>query len=314
MRILVTGANGDIGEAVGRILREEFPQAQVVGADCAGAWPGRFVFEQVIHLPAASAPDYLDALRTAGRSFDLILPTSEPELQRLADSPGIGDELPLVMASPAIVGTFLDKYTSWQFFEREGVPAPTTRLVAESTELRLPLYLKPRRGAGGRGHRRVLSEHEWRAVREGPYADWVLQELLEDDANEFTCALWRFGDQARHIVLRRRLQGDRTVVAEVVRDERIDALLRRIMDCVALEGCINVQLRLTREGPRVLEINPRLSSTVMMRHRLGFQDCVWWVRSRLGLPIRSYDAPPQGTMVYRMSTEHVRPPAEAGNA
>ena len=30
---LVTGANGDIGEAIGRILIEEFPDARITGCD-----------------------------------------------------------------------------------------------------------------------------------------------------------------------------------------------------------------------------------------------------------------------------------------
>ena len=27
----------------------------------------------------------------------------------------------------------------------------------------------------------------------------------------------------------------------------------------------------------IFEINPRLSSTVMMRYKLGFKDCLWWI-------------------------------------
>ncbi len=38
---------------------------------------------------------------------------------------------------------------------------------------------------------------------------------------------------------------------------------------------MNVQLRLTDKGPRVFEINPRFSSTVLMRHRLGYCDVLW---------------------------------------
>jgi len=38
---------------------------------------------------------------------------------------------------------------------------------------------------------------------------------------------------------------------------------------------MNVQLRLTDVGPRVFEINPRFSSTVLMRHRMGFTDVLW---------------------------------------
>ena len=43
-KILVTGANGDIGEAVGRILIKDFPDFEIVGSDCSGEFPGPFYF------------------------------------------------------------------------------------------------------------------------------------------------------------------------------------------------------------------------------------------------------------------------------
>ena len=40
---------------------------------------------------------------------------------------------------------------------------------------------------------------------------------------------------------------------------------------------MNIQLRLTAQGSRVFEINPRFSSTVLMRHRLSLSDVLWAV-------------------------------------
>ena len=45
-----------------------------------------------------------------------------------------------------------------------------------------------------------------------------------------------------------------------------------------LKGSINVQLRITEEGPMIFEINPRFSSTAFMRHKLGFSDVNWAVK------------------------------------
>ena len=38
-------------------------------------------------------------------------------------------------------------------------------------------------------------------------------------------------------------------------------------------GPANFQLILTKKGPMIFEINPRFSSTVLMRNYLGFTDC-----------------------------------------
>ena len=44
-----------------------------------------------------------------------------------------------------------------------------------------------------------------------------------------------------------------------------------------LEGSINIQLKILKKRIGIFEINPRLSSTVLMRDMLGFKDCIWWI-------------------------------------
>lgn len=60
---------------------------------------------------------------------------------------------------------------------------------------------------------------------------------------------------------------------------------------------MNVQLRLTDHGPRVFEINPRFSSTVLMRHRLGFSDVLWAIDEAQGKTLTYPLIPDKGTMV-----------------
>ena len=52
-----------------------------------------------------------------------------------------------------------------------------------------------------------------------------------------------------------------------------------------LYGSINIQLRITDKGPRIFEINPRFSSTVLMRHRIGFCDLLWAIDEAQGLEV-----------------------------
>ena len=307
MKILVTGANGDIGEAVGRILQETFPSAEIFGADAGGQWPGGFVFKSMLHAPLASAPEYIDHLHRLRGRFDLIIPTSEPELARLSQVKDIKDQLPLLMVDPGILNIFMDKYETVLFLERHGLNPPRTKFFTEVEAADLPVYIKPRRGAGGRGHRLIKTNAELQAAKEVTADDWVAQEYLPGGDNEYTCALSRLNGNAKYIVLRRQLEGAKTVKAEVVDLPEISMLLENIAEILDLDGCINVQLKMKGDGPRVFEINPRLSSTVMMRHRLGFRDCEWWVRSFFGMPLGEISAPAVGAVVYRMSTECVVP-------
>lgn len=305
-RILVTGANGDIGEAIGRILRETWPEATVDGADCAGRWPGGFTFSAMHPLPLAADESYPAALVDLGAGYDLVIPSSEPELLRLATDPGGAKDLPLLMVRPDLLTCFLDKMDTAGWLGEHDLNPPWTMPLAEANASLLPLLAKPRRGAGGRGQEIVRTPARL-ALAQAEHPDgMVAQELLDVRDQEYTCALYAHDGDIRTLALRRWLVGGHTGKAEVVDDARITRLLEAIARASGLDGCINVQLRLVDGRPRVFEINPRLSSTVMMRHRLGFCDLVWWVEARLAERVSPVRAMPRaGTMVYRVSDERV---------
>lgn len=306
---LVTGANGDIGQSIGRILRETWPEAAVAGADSAGHWPGALVFSAMHALPRAHDPDYPAALTRLGSGYDLIIPSSEPELERLAVDPGVAAGLPLLMVRPDLASCFLDKLSTARWLGAHELAPPWTAPLSEATVGNLPLLAKPRRGAGGRGQE-VLRTPARLALAQVESPDgMVAQELLEVQDQEYTCAVFAQDGAVRSVALRRWLTGGHTGKAELAEVPVITHLLEAIAKASRLEGCINVQLRLTPKGPRVFEINPRLSSTVMMRHRLGFRDLVWWVEARiLGRPSQMGPLAPAGTTVYRTFGELVVPP------
>jgi carbamoyl-phosphate synthase large subunit len=85
----------------------------------------------------------------------------------------------------------------------------------------------------------------------------------------------------------------------------------RIAEGLDLRGSMNVQLRLTDEGPRVFEINPRFSSTVLMRHRMGFSDVLWAIEEAEGKVI-SYPAIAKNKTMVRVQVAAIFDTAEAG--
>jgi carbamoyl-phosphate synthase large subunit len=83
----------------------------------------------------------------------------------------------------------------------------------------------------------------------------------------------------------RKLIGGLTGWAKVIYDPQALELCEKIAIGLDLKGSMNIQMRLTECGPRVFEINPRFSSTVLMRHRVGFSDVLWAVSEAEGKPI-----------------------------
>ena len=84
----------------------------------------------------------------------------------------------------------------------------------------------------------------------------------------------------------RLLVGGLTGWARVIKNKQVGNLLSVIAKGWNLEGSINVQLKITKKGPMIFEINPRFSSTVYMRHKLGFTDVIWSLKEFYDEPVK----------------------------
>jgi carbamoyl-phosphate synthase large subunit len=306
--ILITGCGGDIAMALAKIARSSGVAHRLIGCDIHGNHPGTRLFEVCEITSRADSPDYVAKLRETVEKYkvDAIVPMSEAELRRLT-SEGCLSEFsgkPVIAANGRALEIGLDKFETFRMLKKERLPAPWTCIVGEERPKQLPCVIKQRRGQGSKGLLTVIPEMVERLTAERAGDLW--QELILPEDQEYTCGLYRCSDgETRTLILRRRLLGGLTSAAEVVADDAIDALLRRIAVALDLSGSINVQLRIDAEGPKVFEINPRFSSTVGFRHRLGFRDFIWSLLERRELRIESYCPPKPGTKLFRGAREYV---------
>lgn len=310
MRILVTAIGGDIGYGIGKILRMAGVADFLLGCDVHAEHAGRLYFDRCEIVPRADSESYVDKMRRLVREhrIDLVIPTSEPELRYLLKR-GLDslDGVPLLAANALAMRIGFDKLQTAKTLETAGLPFPWTRPVRDGAPPSVPCIVKDRFGAGGKGLAVVQAATvQLHALAQ---ADGIWQELLEPAEHEYTCGLYRTtSGETRTIVFRRRLVAGVTAYGRVVAGNAdIERLLLRIADVLELRGSINVQLILTARGPVVFEINPRFSSTIVFRHRLGFQDVVWSILERGGDPLPAYAHPPDGSAFYRGVDELLLP-------
>lgn len=306
--ILVTGCGGDIGIAIGRILKESFPTYRIAGADMTMDGPGHFVFDSVDELPPADDARYFSELKDlADRiSLDLIIPMSEPELReffrkRVTDA---FEHIPVVMANPKTFEFSFDKLKTSQLLDNLGLPYPWTRLVEEDP-VSYPCIVKNRGLMGKGGVELADRESVSHFRRTRPNDLW--QEYLKGD--EYTCGLYgtRSGE-IRTIIFKRQLSNGTsgfTSAGVVVANREIEELLEALGAGMNLRGSCNIQLRLTERGPMIFEINPRFSSTVMFRHKLGFKDVIWSCSEAFGGSADEYIPPRTGIRFYKGYTEYI---------
>jgi len=300
--ILITAIGGDIAQAVALIVREVFPDCRILGADIHERHGAQGYVDQWFVAPHAGDPEYFCWLERVihREGVDTCLPASEAELEVVA-ARGVGNlaGARLILPSAQAVKIGLDKLATSQFLESVGCEVPWTISASDlDSSTPFPCIYKPRRSAGSKGVQICHSSDEARFYRQRQ-PDAVLQELLLPEDQEVTCAIYRTADGRIAVLqLLRQLVGGFSGWVKVLHVPAVQAQCELIANSLDLQGSINVQLRLTQQGPRIFEINPRFSSTVLIRDKLGFRDVVWSINEALGRDVK-FTFPPLGAIAVR---------------
>jgi carbamoyl-phosphate synthase large subunit len=292
-------------------------EGKLSGFDVRPNHPGRLFVDTCYVGPAAKELQYLNWVeeKALEESAGLFIPTSEAEIQFLAEKglDSIGGATILRIDSKTVLSS-LDKNLCLEILAEKGIEVPKFGIVGISVPDEFPVIVKPRSGRGSRQVSRFDTIEEFaRLAPEG----FVWQSFLSPESEEYTCAIYRSRlRRTRVLLMRRTLIGGSTGIGEVVENEAIRGYITAIANSLDFWGALNVQLRLTSQGPLVFEINPRLSSTLVFRDKMGFFDFRWWVQEVLGVAatpaVPNTLGPKVGTLFYRGTAEYFEPmPAEA---
>jgi carbamoyl-phosphate synthase large subunit len=310
--ILVTGCGGDIALGLGGILKQTGLAERIIGCDIHGDHAGCAVFDDCYIVKRADDSHFLETMESLvnQETVDLVIPVAEPELRYLVTADKLNDigGKPLVTANRRALEIGFDKLRTAEFIEELGFASPWTKIVDQGLPPEIPCIVKNRSGSGSR-EVRVIDDIMLAEYYIKYFPGFIWQEYLEPSDEEYTCGLYQSRrKEIRTTIMKRKLMGGLTGQGIVVEDRQIEELLHRIAEFLELEGSINVQLRKTERGPVVFEINPRFSSTIVFRHKMGFQDVLWSIQECAGMELESYTPPVSGTRFYRLAEEFFIPP------
>jgi carbamoyl-phosphate synthase large subunit len=312
IKILVTGCGGDIGQSIGKILNEYNDKFELHGFDIDENTPAKFIYNNFELGKLISEPDYFYYLKEflSENEIGVLLPIAEPEL-RMYSNLKIGDSIgtsKVVKANFEALEIGFDKYKTYEFLKKEGLPYPKTFQCSDFiNQLNFPFILKAKTGSGGKNLFLIQSEREYNFyIASIDKQDYIIQEYLTGDTEEYTCGLYRNKlGEVRNIIFFRRLRGGYTDFGYKVSNPIINELLHDIASKINLVGSINIQLRMVNNIPYVFEINPRFSSTVLFRHMMGFNDVLWSIQDALDLKIDPYFENDNVVKFYKGYSEYI---------
>lgn len=308
--ILVTGAGGDIGQSIGKILVSNKICKTLTGADIQLESAAKFIFTNFCILPSCNLNSYIDELEylVNKNQIEIIIPASEQEIRFFTSDKEaynkFEDKLILANLESREVG--LDKMQTYLFLKSNKFEYPKTKILKDEIKPNYPLIIKSRFGAGSKSIFIAENKEDFSYFK-SKYPHYLSQEYISSIDQEYTCGLFQSGNsEFRNIIIHRRLMdGGQTGFGEIIENEEIENLLIGLAKTLKLRGSINVQLRMSKRGPIIFEINPRFSSTILFRHLLGFEDLIWSIYDKFNQPINSYIAPPINSKFYKGFSEYV---------
>lgn len=281
---MITGVGAIMGYGLLNSIRNARPNIRLVGVDIYNDAIGQVWCDAFEQAPYTSSPEYAEWLYDVvdRHNIDLIIPGIEQDVHRLAMDKSFLNNLKCKVALNDIdlICLTQDKWDMHQALLMYGddsrIPSFLHGNYNElADKLGTPFILKPRCGYASKGIVRINTAEQF-----APYASLLgevlmAQPIVGTDDEEYTVAVFGdgLGDISCSITLQRRLAQDGSTAKGWVRQEpTLDLVVKRLCNHFKPLGPTNLQFRRDKNSWKLLEINPRISSTSSMRTAFGYNE------------------------------------------
>jgi carbamoyl-phosphate synthase large subunit len=285
--VLISASGGDVGQAIIKSLKITDRNIRCHGCDIEDNGIGKLLLDSFHIAPPAKDPGYLDAIDflSSDLGVDAFIPASEQEILALCNA-GFMQKLPcgipVICQDKSTISVFGDKLQCMENLKGHHIPLAhfADGLKAECVEalvdtVGFPLVVKERMGRGSKSFFVVKTKNELiHALNlcEKP----LVQEFIDDMYGEFSIGIFSDGNTIEMIAFRRLLGlTGASWFAETTDDQDVLEYAKKIANLISPLGSINIQVRKSSRGVRLLEINPRFSSLTAARAICGFNDVLW---------------------------------------
>jgi carbamoyl-phosphate synthase large subunit len=252
---------------------------EIVTADATPTSAGFSWADRSYVIPFGADDTFLDALREIVRRErpHYIIPLVDEEIPKVHRF--VREEMPeLTIVGPTLEFSelTLDKWSMAQALTKHGLSVARTWLASAAADAIYPAIVKPRQGRGSRGLAFLDGTADLHAYLGAAAKDadqYIVQERLLGP--EFTTSVV-VGLDGKLLAIVPKEAADKRGITQVGITRNvpaIDELCRGITRALDPRGPYNVQLILGSDGvPRVIEINPRYSTTMALTLASGVNE------------------------------------------
>jgi carbamoyl-phosphate synthase large subunit len=279
VNILVTGAGAGVGQSIIKAAKLSKVNKKIVVVDNSFLAAGMYRADAAYLVPLSKEKGYIEKIIGICKKekIDIIFVGTDIELPILAKNKKkieSATKAILMISNPKAVAIADDKWLTTQFLRTNKFPYPVSSLTNGLTsfleKINFPIIIKPRIGARSIGFFVVKDDKELKDKMnqiESP----IIQEYLSSEDDEYTCSsLFYNGECYGVLTMKRWLRNGDTYKAIIKNDLKLEKFIAEVGKKLKIFGPCNFQLRKTKKGPVIFEINCRFSGTTGTASYLGF--------------------------------------------
>ncbi len=276
--ILVSGASGIVGYGILRSLKD--CDCKLIGTTIYETSPADCFSDIVLHPPLTKDENYIPWLidTIEKNKIDMIIPAIEDDMYcwnkngKLLEKTGTI----VLLNNFELINLCYDKWNFYDFLKKRNVNCLIeTSLEPDFNKFKTPFIIKPRTGFGSKGVVKIFDNETFEKYKNDIGKTLMVQEFIENDDEEYTFGAFfdKNSNMNASILLKRKLskQGF-TEIAEVVFDDNIKKEAQNLAKILKPVGPVNFQFRKNKTGFKLLEINPRISSSTSIRKAFGYNE------------------------------------------
>ena len=276
--IMVSGASGIVGYGILKSLKNL--DCTLIGTTIYDESPANCFADIVEKAPLTKDINYLIWLQNIINKYqvDMIIPAIEDDMsawnKNRVQIEKTGAKV--LLNNYDLIECCLDKWIFYNRLRKEGFKHYIeTSIMADMKQFEIPFILKPRCGYGSKGFVKIEDQNTFDRYKNEIGEVLIMQEYIDADDGEYTISVFFDRDSKRkaYIALKRKLSKlGFTEIAEVVFLEDILEIIDELAKIFKPVGPTNFQFRKHNGHWKLLEINPRISSSTSIRTAFGYNE------------------------------------------
>ena len=273
MTILVSGASGVVGYGILKSLKGH----KLIGTTIYDFSPAQGFCDIVEKILPTNDPGYIENLCEIIKrhKVDMIIPSIECDMYKWNDERDVLQDytFPLLNNS-SLINACWDKWVFYLHLNKNNSEyAIPTLLGIELNKFQYPFLLKPVHGFGSKGIIKIKGGDDKNDF-EADVVQYITQPIIGSDEEEYTVS--GFFDKDSNLIdyfpLRRKLSKAGFTEQAIVEDRGFKEVLIDLAEIFKPIGPTNFQFRFDGDTPKLLEINPRISSATSIRAAFGYNE------------------------------------------